>query len=148
MLRLGSYEIDDNPVRVDVDAAWAFLSSEAYWGRSRSIEDVRKQIGGAWRIVGCYDREGNMVGLARAVSDGVAVAYLADVYVLSDHRGHGLGVAMVQEMIENGTGRDFRWMLHTRDAHGLYRKFGFAPPDSRFMERTERVRATPESPAG
>jgi GNAT superfamily N-acetyltransferase len=138
LLKIATYEIDDDPGRVDFDAAWRFLSAEAYWGRSRSMEDVRRQIADAWRVVGCYDHAENMVGFARAVSDGVTLAYLADVYVLSDHRGHGLGEAMLHEMIENGTGRGFRWMLHTRDAHGLYQKLGFAAPDARYMERAER----------
>ncbi len=72
---------------------------------------------------------------ARALSDGVALAYLADVYVLAEHRHRGLGQALLREMIDNGPGRDFRWMLRTDDAHGLYRKFGFAAPGSAFMER-------------
>jgi GNAT superfamily N-acetyltransferase len=135
VLRQGSYEIDDNPARVDLDAAWRFLSSEAYWARWRSRADVRRQVEGAWRVVGCYDLEGRMVGFARALSDGVALAYLADVYVVTEHRHRGLGQALLREMIDNGPGRDFRWMLHTDDAHGFYRKFGFAAPDSAFMER-------------
>jgi GNAT superfamily N-acetyltransferase len=76
-----------------------------------------------------------MVGFARAVSDGLILAYLADVYVLPDHRGHKLGEALVAEMVDNGPGKNFRWMLHTSDAHGLYAKFGFAAPDQTFMER-------------
>lgn len=135
VLRQGCYEIDDDPRRVDVDAAWQFLSGEAYWGRWRSLADLRRQVHGAWRVVGCYHQAGPMVGFARALSDGVALAYLADLYVLGDHRGRGLGQAMLQEMIDNGTGRDFRWMLHTTDAHGLYRRFGFTAPDPTFMER-------------
>jgi RimJ/RimL family protein N-acetyltransferase len=75
-----------------------------------------------------------MVGFARAVSDG-AVAYLADVYVLPEHRRTGLGREIVRTMIEDGPGAGFRWMLHTADAHGLYRDFGFMAPSSRYLER-------------
>ena len=75
-----------------------------------------------------------MVGFARAFGDGGS-AYLGDVYVLSAHRGAGLGRAIVAMMIEDGPGAGFRWMLHTSDAHGLYRSFGFASPDSRYLER-------------
>ena len=89
---------------------------------------------GAWRVVGCYAADGGMVGFARAFSDGVATAYLADVYVLPEHRGAGLGRRLVRAMVEDGPGRDFRWLLHTADAHGLYRAFGFGPPDDTFME--------------
>lgn len=138
MLRHGRYEIDDNPARIDLAAVWQFLSAEAYWARWRSRADVRAQVEGAWRVVGCYDRH-QMVGFARALSDGVALAYLADVYVLVEHRGTGLGVALIQEMIDNGPGRDFRWMLHTDDAHDLYRRFGFTQPDSTLMERPPKT---------
>ncbi|MCU1492481.1 MAG: family N-acetyltransferase [Acidimicrobiaceae bacterium] len=82
-----------------------------------------------------------MVGFARALSDGVAIAYLADVYVEADTRGRGLGAALVRAMIDDGPGASFRWMLHTKDAHGLYRKFGFVEPTGRFLERPR-----PESP--
>jgi len=122
------YEIDDDPARIDAAAAYAFLSTEAYWGRWRTREDFEQQLRGAWRVVAAFDATGAMVGFARAVSDGIALAYLADVYVEPDHRGQGLGVALVHAMIEDGPGRDFRWMLHTNDAHGLYPKFGFAEP--------------------
>jgi GNAT superfamily N-acetyltransferase len=131
----GRYEIDPDPERVDVDALYAFLDAEAYWARWRTRDDVRHQVSTAWRVVGAYTERSDMVGFARAVSDGRDIVYLADVYVLSDHRGQGLGRALLQEMIENGPGAMFRWMLHTRDAHDLYRGFGFAAPDQRYMER-------------
>jgi GNAT superfamily N-acetyltransferase len=129
------YDVSDDPSRVDVDAAWAFLGTEAYWARWRTRDDFARQVAGAWRVVGCYDADGAMVGFCRAFSDGVAMAYLADVYVLPGHRGAGLGRRMVQVMIEDGPGRDFRWLLHTSDAHGLYASFGFAPADATLMER-------------
>jgi GNAT superfamily N-acetyltransferase len=139
-----SYELDDNPARVDRDALWQFVSTEAYWARWRSRADVERQLLSSWRVVGCYDQGGDMVGFARAVSDGVDLAYLTDVYVLDRHRGQGLGRAIVQEMIDNGPGRDFRWMLHTSDAHELYREFGFSEPDRRYMERASRRTVTPD----
>jgi GNAT superfamily N-acetyltransferase len=131
----GDYEIDDDPSRVDPQAAVAFLTTEAYWGRWRDGEDIRRQIAGAWRVVGAYDRTGAMVGFARAFGDGGS-AYLADVYVLPGHRGAGLGQAVVRMMIEDGPGAGWRWMLHTSDAHGLYRQFGFARSDGSYLERS------------
>jgi GNAT superfamily N-acetyltransferase len=131
-----SYEFDDDVARVDVDAAWEFLSQHAYWGRWRTREDLEKQIGGAWRVVGCYESEsGAMVGFARAVSDGVGLAYLADVYVLPEHRGRRLGARLVEVMVDDGSGAGFRWLLHTADAHGLYERFGFRPPAGDLLER-------------
>lgn len=135
MLLIDGYELDDNPARVDLDAVWAFLSTQAYWGRWRPRQVVERQVAGAWRVVGAYAPTGEQVGFARALSDGVALAYLADVYVLPEHRGRGLGVALVRQMVEDGPGRGFRWMLHTSDGHGLYERFGFAPPDASYLER-------------
>ena len=137
----GDYELDDDPGRVDTDAAVAFLTTQAYWGRWRDGEDIRRQIEAAWRVVGAYDRTGTMVGFARAFGDGGA-AYLADVYVLSEHRGAGLGKAIVRMMIEDGPGSGWRWMLHTSDAHGLYRQFGFARPSDRYLERPPQSEGT------
>jgi N-acetyltransferase len=142
MMRMttGDYVIDDDPARIDADAAVAFLTTEAYWGRSRREQDIRDQIRAAWRVVGAYDSAGAMVGFARAWGDGGS-AYLSDVYVLAAHRGAGLGQALVRAMIEDGPGAGLRWMLHTSDAHGLYRRFGFASPDGRYMERLPAVPA-------
>jgi GNAT superfamily N-acetyltransferase len=130
------YVLDDEPRRVDVDVVWDFLSTEAYWGRSRTRGELERQIAGAWRVIGCYHHKDGMVGFARAVSDGVALAYLADVFVLPGHRGRGLGERIVAAMIDDGPGAGFRWMLHTEDAHDLYRKFGFREPNHQVMERT------------
>jgi GNAT superfamily N-acetyltransferase len=132
-----SFQLDDDPHRVDVDALWAFLSVEAYWARWRQRADVEAQLAAAWRVVGAYDRDG-MVGFARAVSDGITVAYLADVYVEERARGVGLGVELVRVMIEEVPSGAMRWMLHTRDAHGLYQRFGFGPPDETYLERPMR----------
>ena len=129
------YEIDDDPARVDLDVVWAFLSNDAYWMRWRTRADVERQVAAAWRVIGCYHPDLGMVGFARAISDGDAVAYLADVFVLPAHRGHGLGQRIVGAMIDDGPGAKFRWMLHTEDAHDLYRKFGFIEPDYKVLER-------------
>lgn len=136
MTSLDAYEFSADPARVDAAAVWGFLSTGAYWGRWRSEDDVRAQLAGAWRVVGCYDRRtGETVGFARAVSDGVAFAYLADVFVLPKHRGRGLGARLVQVMVDEGPGAAFRWVLHTADAHGLYARFGFEPADHTVLQR-------------
>jgi len=134
---LGGYEFDDDLGRVDLDVVWDYLSTQAYWARWRSRDDVERQVRASWRVVGCYQQDtGRLVGFARAVSDGVALAYLADVFVLPEHRGRGLGEELVRRIVEDGPGGGFRWMLHTSDAHGLYAKFGFTAPDVTVMERT------------
>jgi GNAT superfamily N-acetyltransferase len=135
----GAYELDDDPSRTDKDAVWRFLSTEAYWGKYRSRADFEAQMASAWRVVGVYESAtGRQVGFARAISDGVAFAYLADLFILADARGGGLGKDLVATMIDRGPGAGFRWTLHTSDAHELYRKYGFAEPDTRYMERPSR----------
>jgi GNAT superfamily N-acetyltransferase len=134
------FELDDDPARIDVDAVHAFIGGESYWGRGRSRERVEVAIRGSRRVVGLY-RDGEQVGFARAVSDGVIVAYLADVYVLPAYRGRGLGLELVREIVEGGgvgaVSPDARWLLHTADAQGLYAKLGFVEdaPTYPLMER-------------
>jgi GNAT superfamily N-acetyltransferase len=129
----GGYELDDDPARVDVDAVHEFLT-ESYWAAGRPRETVERLVRSAQRVVGLY-HDGRQVGFCRALSDDASVTYLADVYVLPEHRGRGLGVELVREMIENGPYVARRWLLHTADAHELYRRFGFGPPGERLMER-------------
>ncbi len=128
------YELDDDPGRVDLDAVFRYLSEESYWAAGRPRETVERLVCEAARVVGVY-HAGRQVGFARAVSDGVAVAYLADVFVLPEHRGCGLGKELVREMVERGPFVNVRWLLHTSDAHELYARVGFGPPGERLMER-------------
>jgi GNAT superfamily N-acetyltransferase len=127
-------ELDDDPGRIDVDAVHDFLSNHAYWAIGRPRETVERTLREASRVVGLY-AGGRQIGLARAFTDGVAAVYLADVYVVPEHRGRGLGVELVREMVEGSPWADVKWLLHTRDAHGLYRRFGFGAPTERLMER-------------
>ncbi len=127
-------ELDDDPGRVDVDAVHDFLANRSYWAEGRPRETVARLVRESQRVVGLYEGE-RQVGFARAFTDGTALAYLADVYVLPEYRGRGLGVELVREVVERGPYADLRWLLHTRDAHDLYRKVGFAEPSERLMER-------------
>jgi GNAT superfamily N-acetyltransferase len=136
-------ELDDDPGRIDVDAVHDYLSNESYWARGRTKEQMLTALNAAARVVGLYDGSkqvdgtsaARLVGFARVVSDELTIAYLADVYVLEPYRGMGLGVELVKEAVENGPHADLRWWLATADAHGLYAKFGFANPDSRYLTR-------------
>lgn len=117
-------ELDDDPRRIDVDAVHAYISGESYWGKGRPRERVELAIRGSTRVLGLYDGD-RQIGFARSFTDGVTMAYLADVYVLSEYRGRGLGLELVREAVEGGGGVGIRWMLHTADAQGLYEKLGF-----------------------
>jgi GNAT superfamily N-acetyltransferase len=131
------YELDDDRARVDVDAVHAFITT-SYWAGGRPRETMAELVRDAARVVGLY-REAEQVGFCRVDSDGHTFAFLFDVYVLPEHRGRGLGVELVREAVDGGPHRDLRWFLKTRDAHGLYEKLGFGPPDAeRTMERPRR----------
>ena len=131
------FELDDDRGRVDVDAVHAFLSGESYWAKGRPRKTVEELVRSAARVVGLYEGP-RQVGFTRTVSDGVAIAYLADVYVLPDLRGRGLGVELVRETVERGPFAHCRWILHTADAHELYARFGFGAPDPSLMARPFR----------
>jgi GNAT superfamily N-acetyltransferase len=133
----GGFEVDDDRERIDVEAVHDFVSNHSYWAPGRAREEQERLVREAQRVVGVY-YDSRQIGFARAVSDGASVTYLADVYVLPEYRGHGLGVELIREMIENGPYADKRWILHTADAHALYEKFGFGPPSERVMERPRR----------
>jgi GNAT superfamily N-acetyltransferase len=128
------YELDDDRTRIDRDAVHAYLGGEAYWAKGRTRERQDALIAASRHVVGLY-KDGRQVGFARAVDcDGAGFVYLADVYVLDECRGRGLGVELVREIVENGPYADRRWVLHTCDAHALYEKLGFGP-NERVMER-------------
>jgi GNAT superfamily N-acetyltransferase len=128
------YELDDDRARLDREAVHAYLGGVSYWAEGRTRERQDELIEASVRVVGLY-HEGRQIGFARAVDcDAAGFVYLADVYVLDEHRGRGLGVELVKEIVERGPFAGRRWVLHTRDMHSLYEKFGFGP-NVRLMER-------------
>jgi GNAT superfamily N-acetyltransferase len=128
------YELDDDPGRIDREAVHRYLSDESYWARGRPREVQDELIDSAARVVGLY-YEDRLIGFTRTLSDGHTQSYLADVYVLDEHRGRGLGVELVRFTVDEGPLVGTKWFLHTRDAHGLYERFRFATPNERAMER-------------
>jgi len=130
----GGYELDDDRARVDRAAVHAYLAEESYWARGRPRAVMDALIDGAQRVCGLY-HEGRQVGFSRSLSDLHVRSYLADVYVLEANRGRGLGVELVRFTIEEGTLAGTAWILHTADAHELYRRFGFAQASDRVLER-------------
>ncbi len=130
------YELDDDPARIDRAAVHAYLTT-SYWAEGRTRETQDALVDAAARVVGLY-RDGEQIGFSRAVSDGHVQSYLADVYVLEEHRGRGLGVDLVRFSVDEGPLAGTKWLLHTRDAHDLYRKLGFEEPSERLLERRGR----------
>ena len=130
-------ELDDDRDRVDVDAVHRYLSEEAYWVLGRSRETIERLVRESTRVIAAY--EGDMlVGFCRVVSDGSNMAWLGDVFVQPEYRGRGIGIELVREAVEFDEHRDLQWYLGTRDAHELYAKFGFEPPNERTMVRQRR----------
>lgn len=132
------FEITNDPGRIDVAAVHAFLTT-SYWSPGVARETVERAIAGSLPF-SLLAPDGAQAGFARAISDRATYAYLADVYVLEEHRGRGLGVWLVQTVLEHPELQGLRrWALATGDAHGLYARFGFAPPRRpelhMFMER-------------
>ena len=127
-------ELDDAKERVDLDEVHRFLSEVSYWAKGRPQAVQERLVREAARVVSLYHGD-RQVGFCRAASDGTSFVYLADVYVLEEYRGRGLGEELVREMVERGPLAGVRWLLHTTNMHRLYRKFGFAEPDFKVMER-------------
>jgi GNAT superfamily N-acetyltransferase len=130
----GGLELDDSKDRIDREEVHRFISEVSYWGEGRPRETQDSLIAEASRVVGLYDGT-RLIGFCRAFTDGLAAAYLADVYVLAEYRRKGLGEELVREMIENGPYAGIKWLLHTTDMHPLYRKLGFEEPNYKVMER-------------
>jgi len=127
-------QLDDDPARVDGEAVHAFIT-KSYWAEGRTRELMDELIGRAERIGALYGPDGRQLGFARVVSDGHTVSYLADVYVLKEARGRGLGLELVRFTVDESTLGETKWILHTRDMQRLYEKIGFRGPGDRTMER-------------
>jgi GNAT superfamily N-acetyltransferase len=127
-------ELDDDKARIDRREVHRWLSEVSYWATGRPRETQDSLIDQASRVVGLYDGD-RQIGFARAQTDRVSFVYLADVYVLEEYRGRGLGEALVRFMVDGSEFANVRWILHTTNMHPLYRKLGFGDPDYKVMER-------------
>ena len=133
--RRGELLVSTDPRRLDLGVVHQFLTN-CYWVKGIPREVVERSIQHAL-CFGIYDGSGAQVGFARVVSDFSTVAYLGDVFVLESHRGRGLGKWMMQCILAHPALEGMRrWILVTRDAHGLYKQFGFTALQSaeRYME--------------
>lgn len=128
----GEYEISDDPARLDLDAVERLLRG-TYWAAERSRADVEKSLVRSISL-GAYWR-GAQVGFARIVTDGVTIAWICDVVLDEAHRGTGLGRALVEATVTHPEIVNLRQILATRDAHGLYEKFGFVRRGDIFLSR-------------
>jgi GNAT superfamily N-acetyltransferase len=128
------YVISDDSARVDLDVTWRFLRN-AYWSKNVPREVVERAIANSLPL-GLYDAAGAQVGFARVVTDRAAFAWIADVFVLEQHRGRGLGRWLIETLLAHPDLQGLRViMLATADAHSLYEGYGFSAVDGgRYLE--------------
>jgi GNAT superfamily N-acetyltransferase len=134
----GEYLITTDRSHLDVALIHNFLSTNTYWAVGRSVEVVQRSIDTSL-CFGIY-RKTEQVGFARVVTDFATFAWLADVFVVSEHRGRGLAKWLIEVILAHPELQGFRrWVLATKDAHSLYAQFGFIPlhRPERWMERPD-----------
>ena len=134
----GKYTISTDRAKLDIDVIYNFISKESYWGIGRSIEIIRKSIENSLPFGVYYHNK--MIGFARVVTDYATFAWIADVFILPEYRGKGLSKWLMETILAHPQLQGFRrWVLATKDAHELYRKYGFGKlnhPEN-WMERSD-----------
>ena len=130
------YTLSTARERIDQEAVIAYLQNQAYWAKGRTRDVIVRSMQHSENF-GLY-RGSAQVGYARVITDYATFAYLCDVYVLPSEQGHGLGKWLMESILAHPELQGLRfWYLRTRDAHGLYRQFGFRElqDPARSMER-------------
>jgi GNAT superfamily N-acetyltransferase len=134
--RKADFVITTDRSRLNVEFIHSFLSSQAYWAIGRSLEVVQRAIENSLNF-GVFDGT-RQIGFARVVTDFATFAWIADVFIIDEYRGHGLGLWLIEVITSHPRLQGFRrWILATRDAHELYRRFGFTElaNSQRYMEK-------------
>lgn len=134
----GEYTISTDPHKLNLEVIHSFLSHTSYWAKNRSPATVTRSLENSLNF-GLF-RADRQIGFARIVTDYATFAWLADVFIIDEYRGQELGKWLIQTVVSyeplQGLGR---WLLATRDAHELYRRFGFTELDQpdNWMEKQD-----------
>jgi GNAT superfamily N-acetyltransferase len=134
--RRGEFTISTDNKLLDTLLIHDFISNQSYWAQGRKMETVQRALQNSLNF-GLY-KDTEQIGFARVVTDYCTFAWLADVFILNEYRGRGLSKWLMEVILEQPALGDVRrWVLATKDAHGLYRQFGFTPmrQPERWMER-------------
>jgi GNAT superfamily N-acetyltransferase len=134
--RRDGFVLSTDRARIDLHATHGFLAESSYWAQQIPFETFARSAENSL-CFGIYSAAGAQVGFARVISDFATFAYIADVFVLDSHRGQGLGKFLMECIQQHPHLQGLRrWVLTTRDAHGLYAQYGFTSPKfpERFME--------------
>jgi GNAT superfamily N-acetyltransferase len=138
--RHDGFALSDSPARFDVRRAHGWISRESYWAAGIPFAIFQRAVRNSL-VVGAYDPTGEMAAMARVVTDRATFGWLCDVFVAEAWRGRGLGGALVSYVRAHPDLQGLRRLhLATRDAHGLYARFGFVPLTGvdRWMEIRDR----------
>jgi GNAT superfamily N-acetyltransferase len=130
------YLISTDPARLDIEVIYNYLHHTAYWSQGRPRDVIEKSIAHSENF-GVYHGDA-LVGYARVITDYATFAYLCDVFILPHAQGRGLGKWLMETILAHPELQGLRyWYLRTRDAHGLYKQFGFTElrDPTRSMER-------------
>ena len=136
--RRGDYTISTNNEQLDLAIIHNFISNQSYWGRGRRADTVQRALDHSLNF-GVFENK-QQIGFARVVTDFATFAWVADVFIIEEHRGKGLAKWLMESILSHPELQGFRrWVLATRDAHELYRRFGFKElkRPERWMERPD-----------
>jgi len=134
----GEYTISTDNNRLDIGIIHDFISKQSYWAQGRQIETVQRALDNSLNF-GLYKND-QQIGFARVVTDYATFAWIADVFVLPEHRGKGLSKWLMELILSHPELQGFRrWVLATKDAPSLYARFGFIAlhRPERWMERPD-----------
>jgi len=144
--RWGAYVISTDNERLNLALIHDFISNQSYWGQGRALETVQRSLDHSLNF-GVF-KDNQQVGFARVVTDFATFAWVADVFILAEHRGQGLAKWLMETILAHPELQGFRrWVLATKDAHELYRQFGFVElkRPERWMERPDpRMQESPD----
>lgn len=119
------FTITNDKSQIDVEYVHKYLSERSFWAKGRDFDTVKKSIENAF-CFSIHHGNGKQVGFARVITDYSTFAYLSDVFIDEKYRGKGLSKMLLQNIMEHpDLSNIIRWMLLTKDAHGLYARFGF-----------------------
>ena len=143
-MQKNDFLISTDKTKLNIGVIHDYLSKESYWAKNIPLAIVKKSIKGSL-CFGLYHKK-VQVGFARVVTDHATFGYIADVFILNEYRGKGLSKWLMEVIMNHPNLQGLRrWMLATRDAHGLYAQFGFLPLDK--PERIMGLRPFEEYPA-
>ncbi len=132
--RNDGYTISTDQDKLDIEVIHQYLSKESYWAQNIPIEVVKRSIANSF-CFGVYLHD-KQIGFARMITDKATFGYLADVFILPEHRGKGLSKWLIATIHAHPELQGLRrWMLGTKDAHGLYKQFGWLPLPEEIVPR-------------